>query len=70
MRISGREQSKARGAARRLAVQALYQWQLGRQSAAELIAQFAASPEHARVDPEYFRRRFGKEAGPEPYPGY
>jgi N utilization substance protein B len=55
MRVSGREQSKARGGARRLAVQALYQWQLGRQSAAELIAQFAASPEHARVDPEYFR---------------
>jgi transcription antitermination protein NusB len=55
MRASGREQSKARGAARRLAVQALYQWQLGRQAAAELIAQFAATPEHARADPEYFR---------------
>ena len=55
MRVSGREQSKARGAARRLAVQALYQWQLGRQPAAELIAQFSASPEHARVDPDYFR---------------
>ena len=55
MRVSGREQSKARGAARRLAVQALYQWQLGRQPAAELIAQFAQSREHARVDPEYFR---------------
>lgn len=55
MRASGREQSKARGGARRLAVQALYQWQLGRQSAAELIAQFAAKPEHARVDPDYFR---------------
>ena len=55
MRASGRELSKARGGARRLAVQALYQWQLGRQPAAELIAQFAASPEHARVDPDYFR---------------
>ncbi len=55
MRVSGREQSKARAAARRLAVQALYQRQLGRQSAAELIAQFAATPEHARVDPDYFR---------------
>ncbi len=55
MRAPGREHSKARAGARRLAVQALYQWQLGRQPAAELIAQFAASPEHARVDPEYFR---------------
>ena len=55
MRVSGREQSKARAAARRLAVQALYQWQLGRLPAAELIAQFAATPEHARVDPDYFR---------------
>ncbi len=55
MRVSGRETSKARGAARRLAVQALYQWQLGRQPAAEVIAQFAATPEHARVDADYFR---------------
>jgi N utilization substance protein B len=55
MRAPGREHSKARAGARRLAVQALYQWQLGRQGAAELIAQFAATPEHARVDPEYFR---------------
>ena len=55
MRVSGREQSKARGAARRLAVQALYQWQLARQPSAELIAQFAQSREHSRVDPEYFR---------------
>jgi N utilization substance protein B len=55
MRVSGREQSKARAAARRLAVQALYQWQLGRQPAAELIAEFAASPAYARIDPDYFR---------------
>ncbi len=55
MRAPGREHSKARAGARRLAVQALYQWQLGRQGAAELVAQFAATPEHARVDPEYFR---------------
>ena len=55
MRAPGREHSKARAGARRLAVQALYQWQLGRQGAAELIAQFAATPEHVRVDPEYFR---------------
>ena len=36
-------------------MQALYQRQLARQPAAELIAQFAATPEHARADAEYFR---------------
>ncbi len=45
----------ARGAARKLLVQALYQWQLGHQPANELLAQFAGAPEFARVDPEYFR---------------
>ncbi len=55
MRAPGRETSTARAAARRLAVQALYQRQLARQPAAELVAQFAATPGHARVDPEYFR---------------
>jgi N utilization substance protein B len=51
----GRETVRARGAARRLLVQALYQWQLVRQPPAELIAQFAATPDYARVDREYFR---------------
>jgi len=55
MQVPGREQSRARAAARKLAVQALYQWQLARQPAADLVAQFAQSREHARVDPEYFR---------------
>ena len=55
MAAPGRETVRARGAARRLLVQALYQWQLGKQAPAELIAQFAARPEYARVDPEYFR---------------
>jgi N utilization substance protein B len=53
--VHGRETLRARGAARRLLVQALYQWQLARQPPAELVAQFAAKPDYARVDPEYFR---------------
>jgi len=36
-------------------VQALYQWQLCRLPADELLAQFMAAPEFTRVDPEYFR---------------
>lgn len=55
MSKSSRERVQARGAARKMLVQALYQWQLGRQPAEELLAQFAADPEFARVDPEYFR---------------
>lgn len=55
MAVPGRETVRARGAARRLVVQALYQRQLARQPAAELIAQFAAAPDYARVDREYFR---------------
>jgi N utilization substance protein B len=54
-RAARRESVNARGAARKLLVQALYQWQLGRQPPDELVAQFSTSPEFARVDPEYFR---------------
>ena len=50
-----REQAQARGAARKLLVQALYQWRVARQPGAELIAQFADAPEYARADRDYFR---------------
>jgi N utilization substance protein B len=40
--------------ARRLALQALYQWQLTGQSFAELRNQYAADEGYAQVDPEYF----------------
>ncbi len=56
MRAPGRERVHARGAARKLLVQALYQWHLGRQPPTELVAQFATSPEFARVDPRVFPR--------------
>jgi N utilization substance protein B len=55
MARTGREQVQARGTARRLLVQALYQWQLARQPAAEVLAQFEAMPEFARADRDYFR---------------
>jgi transcription antitermination protein NusB len=54
-----REQVQARGAARRLLVQALYQWQLARQAPGELLAQFEAMPEFAKADRDYFRAAVG-----------
>lgn len=46
---------RARQAARRLLVQALYQSQLGGQAYADLERQFASDPAFARADAEYFR---------------
>jgi transcription antitermination protein NusB len=54
MATSGRERLQARAAARRMLVQALYQWQLMRLPAEELVAQYAAQPAFARVDRDYF----------------
>jgi len=48
-----------RAAARKLLVQALYQWQLARPPADELAAQYAASPEFAKADRDYFRAGLG-----------
>jgi N utilization substance protein B len=50
-----RVSSRARSAARRLAMQALYQWQLNQQPWQDLHLQFTTSEEGAQVDPEYFR---------------
>ncbi len=47
--------SRARSLARRLALQALYQWQITGQSGAELLNQYAQDEGYAEVDPEYFR---------------
>jgi transcription antitermination protein NusB len=46
--------SRARSLARRLAMQALYQWQLTGQSFSELRNQYAADEGYPDVDPEYF----------------
>jgi transcription antitermination protein NusB len=46
--------SRARSLSRRLAMQALYQWQLTGQTQAELLDQFANDEGYAEVDAEYF----------------
>jgi N utilization substance protein B len=47
--------ARARSAARRLLVQALYQRQMGAQPWQELHRQFSADPTFERADPEFFR---------------
>lgn len=61
--VEDRRLVQARGAARRMLVQALYQWQLGRQPAEELVAQFSAAPDFARVDHDYFREAISAIVG-------
>jgi N utilization substance protein B len=46
--------ARARGAARRLLIQALYQRQMAAQPWQELHRQFSADPAFERADPEYF----------------
>jgi transcription antitermination protein NusB len=46
--------SRARSIARKLAMQALYQWQLAQQSVAEIKQQYLESEEAAGVDEEHF----------------
>jgi N utilization substance protein B len=52
---SSRHATRARSAARRQLVQALYQWQLASQPWQDVYQQFAAQPEFGQVDAEYFR---------------
>lgn len=49
-----RRGTRARSIARKLAMQALYQWQLTQQSAAEIKKQFLESEDSAGVDREHF----------------
>lgn len=46
--------TRGRSVARKLAMQALYQWQLTQQTASEIKQQFLESEDCAGVDPEYF----------------
>jgi N utilization substance protein B len=46
--------SRARSQARKLAMQALYQWQLTQQSAQEIAGQFLSDEEFGSADREYF----------------
>jgi N utilization substance protein B len=51
--------TRARSIARKLAMQALYQWQLTQHSAAEIKQQFLESEESAGVDRVYFEEVVG-----------
>jgi transcription antitermination protein NusB len=46
--------TRGRSVARKLAMQALYQWQLTQQTASEIKQQFLESEDSGGVDPEYF----------------
>lgn len=50
-----RRANRARSVARRLAMQALYQWQLGGQPWQDVHQQFAADPDFGKADADYFR---------------
>jgi N utilization substance protein B len=52
---STRHATRARSAARRQLVQALYQWQLGAQPWQDVFQQFSAQPEFGAADAVYFR---------------
>jgi transcription antitermination protein NusB len=51
-----RPSSQQRSAARRLALQALYQWQVAGQDVLDIERQFLSSEETADVDIDYFRQ--------------
>jgi N utilization substance protein B len=51
--------TRGRSIARKLAMQALYQWQLTQQSAAEIKKQFLESEDSAGVDREHFEELVG-----------
>jgi N utilization substance protein B len=55
--------TRARSAARRQLVQALYQWQLASQPWQDVYQQFAAQPEFGQADAEYFREALMQIAG-------
>jgi N utilization substance protein B len=48
-------QSAARALARRLAVQALYRWQINAGPWQDLVSEFSSEPDMARADGGYFR---------------
>lgn len=50
----GRFSTAARGKARRLAMQAVYQWQMTAQDVADVLAQFLADEDNRGADVEYF----------------
>jgi transcription antitermination protein NusB len=59
MRPRADRSARARSLSRKLAMQALYQWQLAGQSAADLRLQFAAEDGYGDADDEYFAALVG-----------
>lgn len=55
MKTRADNSARARSAARKLLIQALYQRQMGAQSWQELHGQYSADPTFERADPEFFR---------------
>jgi transcription antitermination protein NusB len=55
MRAEGRSVAHARSAARKLALQALYRWQLNRCVWQELVQEFDAEAQASRADRDYFQ---------------
>ena len=53
-RPRGDRSGRARSLSRRLALQALYQWQMTGQSSAEVLNQFAQDEGYPEIDAEYF----------------
>ena len=51
----GSSKGRARSVARKLAMQALYQWQISGQEPADIHDQFVQIEEHAKADAAYFR---------------
>ncbi len=59
MPAQDRSSIRARRGARELLIKALYQWQLGGHSEAELHEQFGGMPEFEHVDQAYFQELLG-----------
>lgn len=62
-RLSAKSQRGPRHRARRCALQALYQWQVTQQEAAEILEQFHAEQDMSRVDTAYFDELVRRVAG-------
>jgi N utilization substance protein B len=60
---SGRAAASARSVARKLAMQALYQWQMNACSWQDLAQEFSSVPDMQRADVDYFRAILGGVCG-------
>jgi N utilization substance protein B len=61
--VSSRQASNARSVARKLAMQALYRWQLNASPWQDLVQEFSSADDMPRADREYFRELVGGVCG-------